>query len=83
VKLTYLEPSDTSSLFGCKKEEATGEWRKLFSDLRVLSFLLNIIRMFQSRSMSWGHVAGMGWKRKACGVLIGNHVGKLYLKEIA
>jgi hypothetical protein len=30
-----------------------------------------------------GHVAGMGWKRKGCGGLIGNRVRNVYLKEIS
>jgi len=47
----YLEPSAPSSLFGYQKEEAAGEWRKLFSDLRVLSLSYNI-GMFKSRCMS-------------------------------
>jgi hypothetical protein len=48
-------------IFGPKKDEITGEWRKLHNEmLNVLYFLSNIVRVIKS-GMRWvGHVARMG-----------------------
>jgi hypothetical protein len=49
-------------VFGPKRDEVTGEWRKLHNaELRHLYSSPNIIRIFKSRRMRWaGHVARMG-----------------------
>ena len=49
-------------VFGPKREEVTGEWRKLHNEeLSDLYFLPNIMRVVKSRRMRWaGHVARMG-----------------------
>jgi len=49
-------------VFGPKKNEVTGEWRKLHNEeLRDLYSLPNIVRVVKSRRMRWaGHVARMG-----------------------
>jgi hypothetical protein len=54
-------------IFGPKKDEVTGEWRKLHNEeLRHLYSSLTTIRIIKSRRMRWaGHVARMGEKRKA------------------
>ena len=46
-------------VFGSKRDEATGEWRKLHNEeLRDLYSLPNIVRVVKSRRMRWvGHVA--------------------------
>jgi hypothetical protein len=51
----------------------TGDWRKLHNEeLHNLYSSPNIIRMIKSRRMRWaGHVARMGEKRNAYGVLVG------------
>jgi hypothetical protein len=48
-------------IFGSKRDEVTGEWRKLHNEeLRNLYSSPNIIRMIKSRRMRWaGHVARM------------------------
>jgi hypothetical protein len=53
-------------IFGPKKDEVTGEWRKLHSkELHNLYSSPDIIRQVKSRRMSWaGHVARMGGERK-------------------
>jgi hypothetical protein len=53
--------------FGPKRDEATGEWRKLHNEaLNDLYSSPNIIRVIKSRRMRWaGHVAHMGEKRGA------------------
>jgi hypothetical protein len=52
-------------IFGPKRDEGTGDWRKLHTDeLHNLYFMADIIRMIKSRSMTQiGHVACIGEKR--------------------
>jgi hypothetical protein len=68
-------------IFGPKRDEVTGEWRKLHSEeLHNLYSSPDIIRQFKSRRMRWtGHVAGMGEERKAYKVLVGKPEGKIPL----
>jgi len=49
-------------IFGPKKEEVTGEWRKLHKEeLNDLYRSPNIVRVIKSRKVRWaGHVARMG-----------------------
>jgi hypothetical protein len=49
-------------IFGPKRDEETGEWRKLHTEeLRDLYFLPSIIRIIKSKRMRWaGNVARMG-----------------------
>jgi hypothetical protein len=49
-------------IFGPKRDEVTGDWRKLHNEeLHNLYSSPSIIRMIKSRSMRWaGHVARMG-----------------------
>jgi hypothetical protein len=49
-------------IFGSKKDEVMGDWRKLHNkELHNLYSLPNIIRMIKPRMMRWaGHVARMG-----------------------
>ena len=65
-------------IFGLKREEVTGEWRKLHSEeLNDLYCSLNIIRVFKSRRMRWtGHAARMGEMRSAYRYLLGKPDGK-------
>jgi hypothetical protein len=62
-------------IFGPKRDEVTGEWRKLHNDnkeLRKLYPLPSIIRIIKLRSMRWaGHVARIGHKRNAYRLLVG------------
>jgi hypothetical protein len=45
-------------IFGKKRDEVTGDWRKLHNELHNLYSTPNIIRMIKSRRMIWaGHVA--------------------------
>jgi hypothetical protein len=60
-------------IFGPKRDEVTGEWRKLHSG-ELHNFYLSPNRM---RRMRWeGHVARMGGKRKVYKVLVGKPEGK-------
>ena len=65
-------------IFGPKRDEVTGEWRKLHNeDLNVLYFSRNIVRAIKSKRMRWvGHVARMGEGRGVYSVLVGKLGGK-------
>jgi len=65
-------------VFGSKRDEVTGEWRKLHNEeLRDLYSLPNIVRVVKSRRMRWaGHVALMGEERGVHRVLVGKPEGK-------
>jgi len=64
-------------LFGPKRDEVTGEWRKLHSEeLNNLYSSPNIVRVI-SRRMRWtGHVVFMGERRAIYRVLVGKPEGK-------
>ena len=49
-------------VFGPKRDEVTGEWKKLHNEeLSDLYSLTNIVRVVKSRRLRWaGHVARMG-----------------------
>jgi hypothetical protein len=60
-------------IFGPKRDEVTGEWRK-FHDLYSSPSIITIIK---SRRMGWaGHIARMGEKRNAYRLLVGTPDGK-------
>jgi hypothetical protein len=65
-------------IFGPKRDEVTGERRKLHNEeLRDLYSSPSIIRIIKSRRMRWaGHVARMGAKRNAYRLLVGKPEGK-------
>ena len=56
-------------VFCPKRDEVTGEWRKLYNEeLRDLYSLPNIVRVVKSRRMRWaGHVSRRGRERCAQG----------------
>jgi hypothetical protein len=60
-------------IFGPKRDEVTGDWRKLhIEELDNLYSSPNIIRMIKSRRMRWaGNAARMGEKRNAYRILVG------------
>ena len=64
-------------VFGPKRDEVTGEWRKLHDEeLSDLYSLPNIVRVVKSRRMRWaGHVARIGGRR-VHRVLVGKPEGK-------
>jgi transcription termination factor 2 len=65
-------------IFGPKRDEVTGEWRKLHNEeLKGLYSLPNIVRVIKSRRMRWaGHVARMEEGRGVYRVLVGKTEGK-------
>jgi hypothetical protein len=68
-------------IFGPKRDEITGEWRKMHSGaLHNFCSSLDIIRKMKSRRMRWaGHVARMGEGRNVYRVLVGKPEGKRQL----
>jgi hypothetical protein len=66
------------SIFGPKRDEAPGEYRRLHNEeLNDLYSSPNIIRVIKSRRMRWaGHVARMGEKRGAYRILMGRPEGR-------
>jgi hypothetical protein len=64
-------------IFRPKRDEVTGEWRKLHSEeLHNLYSSPNIIGQIKSRRMRWaGHVARIGEERKVYMVLVGKPEG--------
>jgi hypothetical protein len=73
-RLRVFENRVLRRIFGPKRDEVTGEWRKLHKEeLRHLYSSSSIIRIIKSRRMRWaGHVARMGEKRNAYRLLVGN-----------
>jgi hypothetical protein len=65
-------------IFGSKRDEGTGEKRKLHNEeLRDLYSSPSIIRIIKSRWLRWaGHVARMGEKTNAYRLLVGKPEGK-------
>jgi hypothetical protein len=61
-RLRVFENRVLKRIFGPKRDEVTGEWRKLHNkELSDLYSSPNIIRIIKSRRMRWtGHVARMG-----------------------
>jgi len=59
-------------IFGPKRDEVTGEWRKLQNEERNdLYSSPNIVRVIESRRMRWvGHVTRMGVRRDVYRVLV-------------
>jgi hypothetical protein len=66
-RLRVFENKVLRGIFGPKRDEVTGDWRKLHNEkLHNLYSSPNIIRMIKSRRMRWtGHVARMGETRNA------------------
>jgi hypothetical protein len=66
-RLRVFENRVLRRIVGSKRDEVTGEWRKLLNEkLHDLYSSPNIVRMIKSRRMRWaGHAAQMG-RREAC-----------------
>jgi hypothetical protein len=61
-RLRVFENKVLRKIFGPKRDEVTGEWRRLHNkELYVLYSSSNIIWVIKSRRLRWaGHVARMG-----------------------
>ena len=77
-RLRVFENRVLRRIFGPKRDEVTGEWRKLHNaELNNLYSSSNIVRVIKSRRMRWaGHVARMGDGRVVYRVLVGKPEGR-------
>ena len=77
-RLRVFENRVLRRVFGPKRDEVTGEWRKLHNEqLSDLYSLPNIVRVVKSRKLRWaGYVARMGQGRGVHRVLVGKPDGK-------
>jgi hypothetical protein len=77
-RLRVFENRVLWEIFGPKRDEVTGELRKLHNEeLRDLYSSPSIIRIIKARRMRWAdHVARMGEKRNAYRLLVGKPEGK-------
>jgi hypothetical protein len=68
-------------IFGTKRDEVTGGWRKLHNEeLHGLYSSPSIGRVIKARRMRWaGHVARMGEVRGAYNILVGRPEGRIPL----
>jgi hypothetical protein len=82
-RLRVFENRVLRRIFGPKRNEVTGEWRKLHNkELHDLYSSPSIIRINKSRRMRWvGHVERMGEKRNAYRLLVGKPEGKRPLER--
>jgi hypothetical protein len=65
-------------ILGPKRDEVTGEWRKLHNEeLHDLNSSPSIIRIIKTRRMRWaGHIARMWEKMNAYRLLVGKPEGR-------
>jgi hypothetical protein len=64
------------SIFGLKRDEVTGEWRKLHNEeLRYLYSSPSIIRIIKLRRMRWAGACSTNWERNAYRLLVGKPEG--------
>jgi len=77
-ELKMFENMVLRRIFGPRRDEITGECRRLHNEeLNDLYSSSNIVRMIKSRRMKWaGHVARMGEERGVYRVLVDKPEGK-------
>jgi hypothetical protein len=77
-RLRVFEDRVLRRIFGPKRDEVTGEWRRLHNkELYALYSSPNIIRVIKTRRLRWArHVARMGARRGAYRVLVGKPEGR-------
>jgi len=77
-KLRVFENRVLRKIFGPRRDEVTGEWRRLHNkELNDLYSSPIIVRVIKSRRMRWaGHVTRMGEETGAYRVLVGKPDGK-------
>jgi hypothetical protein len=76
-RLRVFENRILRRIFGAKRDEVTGEWRKLHNEeLHNLYSTPDIIRQGKSRRRWAGHVARMAEERKVYKLLVGKPEGR-------
>ena len=78
TKLRVFEKRVLRRIFGPRRDEVTGEWRRLHNtELNNLYSSPNTVRVIKSSRMRWaGHVARMGEERGVYRVLVGKPEGR-------
>jgi len=76
--MTVFQNRVLRKIFGPKRYEVTGDWRKLHNEkLNDLCCSPNIFRLIKARRMRWtGRIARMGERRGVHRVLTGKTEGK-------
>jgi hypothetical protein len=82
-RLRVFENRMMSRLFGPKKDEVTGEWRRLHNkELYAVYPSPNIIPVIKPRRLRWaGHVTRMGERRGAYRALVRKSEGRRPLER--
>jgi hypothetical protein len=77
-RLKVFENRVLRRIFGPKRDEVTGGWRKLHNEeLHGLDSSPSIVRVIKARRMRWtGHVARMGEVRGAYNILVERPEGR-------
>jgi hypothetical protein len=77
-RLGVFENRVLTRIFGPKRDEVTGEWRKLHNEkLHDLYSSPSTIKIMKARRKRWvGHVARMVKNRSACRLLVGKPEGR-------
>ena len=72
-KLRVFENKVLRKIYGPKRDEITGEWRRLHNEeLQGLYVSPDIIRIMKSQRLRWaGHVARMGEKQRLYSIVVG------------
>jgi hypothetical protein len=83
ARLRVFENRVLRRIFGPKKDEVMGEWRRLHNgELHNLHSSPDIIRQIKSRRMMWaGHAARMGENRTVYKALVGETEGERPLER--
>ena len=82
-KLRVFENMVLRRIFGSRRDEVTGEWRRMHNEeLNDFYSSPNIVRVIKSRRMRWaGHMARMGEERRVYRVLLGKPEGRRPLRR--
>jgi len=82
-KLGVFENMVLGRIFGPRRDEITGEWRRLHNvEVNDLYSSPNIVRVIKSRRMRWpGYVARMGEERGVYRFLVGKLEGRRPLRR--
>ena len=82
-KLRVFENMVLRRIFGPRRDEVTGEWRRLHNEeLNDLYISPNIVLVIKSRRMRWaGKMARMGEERGVYRVFVGKPEGKRPLRR--
>jgi hypothetical protein len=83
-RLSVFENREQRRIFGLKRDEVMGRWRKLHNEkLRDLYSSPSVIRIIESMGMRWaGHLERMRDKRNGYGLLVRKPEGKRPLERL-